>query len=138
MSSGNSYQLATLAPEGRRDGHPPHATRRFAGSNRPLGTARRVEGGFVVDGRWDFASNSGNADWYCADLRRRGGGRQRVRSLFIPIADGEVIDTWQVAGLRGTGSHDVVVRGVFVPDEHVASGRNLSAAAAAGRCTPDG
>jgi alkylation response protein AidB-like acyl-CoA dehydrogenase len=133
VSSGNSYQLATLSPDVvAAMGHPPHAARRFAGSNRPLGRARRVEGGYLVDGRWDFASNCLQADWYCAACVDEEGGRHRVRGLFIPMADCEVLDTWRVAGLRGTGSHDVVVRGVFVPDEHVASGRNLSVAAEAG------
>ena len=85
-----------------------------------------------MDGRWDFASNCLQADWYCAACVVDGEARHRVRGLFIPMADCEVLDTWQVAGLRGTGSHDVIVRGVFVPDEHVAFGRNLAAAAEAG------
>jgi alkylation response protein AidB-like acyl-CoA dehydrogenase len=133
VSSANAYQLATLAPEAvAAMGCPPRAVRSFSGSNRPLGRARRVEGGYLVDGRWDFASNCLHADWYCGACVVEEDGRRRVRGMFIPATDGEVVQTWQVAGLRGTGSHDFVARDVFVPDDHVPAGRHLAAAAAAG------
>lgn len=122
VSSASSYSLGALAPGTVGD------ARRFAGSNRPLGEARRVEGGFVVDGRWDFASNSLHADWYFPTCTSEEAGRRRLRSVSIPIAEVEILDTWQVAGLRGTGSNDVVVRQVFVPDAHMPARRHLTAA----------
>lgn len=127
VSSANSWQLATLAPEavaamaGR-----PGSTWRLSGSARPLGIARRVEGGYVVNGRWDFASNCVHAAWYCGTCVVPESGRQRTRSMFMPIEEGRVIETWQVAGLRGTGSHDFAVKDVFVPEEHVGAGRHLA------------
>ena len=121
VSSASAYGLAALAP-GTVGG-----ARRFAGSNRPLGEARRVEGGFVVDGRWDFASNSLHADWYFPTCTSEEDGRRRLRSVSVPMAEAHVIETWQVAGLRGTGSHDVEVREVFVPDEHMPARRHLVA-----------
>lgn len=133
VSSANAYQLATLSPEAvAAMGSAPYATRRFSGSNRPLGRARRVEGGYVVDGRWDFASNCLHADWYCAACVVEEDGRRRQRGLFIPVNEGEVVETWRVAGLRGTGSHDFCVQDTFVPDDRVAAGRHLAAAARAG------
>ena len=39
----------------------------------------------------------------------------------MPAASIEIVDAWHVAGLRGSGSHDVKVRDVFVPADHVAS-----------------
>lgn len=134
VSSANAWQIATLGPDAvaamtELAGRPP---RRFSGSNRPCGTARPVEGGYVVSGRWDFASNCLHADWYCgACLVHDGGadegGRRRTRAVFVPIAEGTIVDTWQVAGLRGTGSNDFVVDEVFVPAERVSSGRHLAA-----------
>lgn len=134
VSSANAWQIATLGPDAvaamaERAGCAP---RRFSGSNRPCGTARPVEGGYIVSGRWDFASNCLHADWYCGACLVDGGGaeeggRRRTRAVFLPIAEGTVLDTWQVAGLRGTGSNDFVVDEVFVPAERVSSGRHLAA-----------
>jgi alkylation response protein AidB-like acyl-CoA dehydrogenase len=131
VSSANAYQLATLAPAAvAAMARPPFGVRRFSGSNRPLGRARRVEGGYVVDGRWDFASNCLHADWYCGACVVEEDGRRRERGMFMPAADGVVVETWKVAGLRGTGSHDFVARELFVPDDHVPAGRHLAAIAA--------
>ncbi len=134
VSSANAWQIATLGPDAvaamaELAGGPP---RRFSGSNRPCGTARPVEGGYVVSGRWDFASNCLHADWYCGACVSLEGGadensRQRTRAVFLPIADGTIVDTWQVAGLRGTGSNDFAVDEVFVPADRVSAGRHLAA-----------
>jgi indole-3-acetate monooxygenase len=127
VSSANSWQCATLAPEALRSmAAACGAAWRLSGSARPLGRARRVEGGYVVTGRWDFASNCLHATWYCGTCVAEEDGRRRPRAVFVPMAQGEVIETWQAAGLRGTGSHDFAVQDVFVPDEHVAAGRNLA------------
>ncbi|MDH4364716.1 MAG: acyl-CoA dehydrogenase family protein [Acidimicrobiia bacterium] len=129
VSSANSWQIATLGPGAvaamaERAGRPP---RRFSGSNRPCGTARPVEGGYMVSGQWDFASNCLHADWYCGACLTDDGGRRRTRAVFLPIADGTILDTWEVAGLRGTGSNDFVADEVFVPAERVSAGRHLAA-----------
>ena len=106
----------------------PPARRSFSGSARPLGQARPVPGGYLVNGRWDFASNCLHAGWYCGTCVVEGeDGRRRVRSLFMPISQGEVVKTWQVTGLRGSGSHDFAVADLFVPDERAAAGRHLAA-----------
>ena len=46
-------------------------------------------------------------------------GGPALREALLPRADYEILDTWQVSGLRGSGSHDVVVRAVFVPEERM-------------------
>ena len=127
VSCANAWQLATLdadAVAAMED--PPGSLRRFSGSNRPRGTARKVAGGYVLNGRWDFASNCLHAQWYCAACTAEDHGRQQVKGLFVPTTQVTVIDTWEVAGLRGTGSHDVVIDQVFVPDERVSAGRHLA------------
>lgn len=131
VSSANSWQTATLAADALAAMDDIHGAgggaRRFSGSARPLGQAVRVDGGYRVTGRWDFASNCLHAQWYCGSCIADDGGRRRVRPMFMPITDGTIHDTWQVAGLRGTGSNDFAVSDVFVPDERVSSGRNLRA-----------
>ena len=93
-----------------------------AGALRPTGRARPVDGGFVVDGRWSFASGIRHAAWWNAGclVGRDGAGDADTRApevwlVFFPAPDGELIDNWDVGGLRGTGSHDYAVCGLFVP-----------------------
>jgi alkylation response protein AidB-like acyl-CoA dehydrogenase len=95
-----------------------------AGALRPTGRARAVDGGFVVDGRWSFASGIRHSAWWNAGclVVRDGGGEAAPRPpapehwlVFFPAAEGELIDNWDVGGLRGTGSHDYAVCGLFVP-----------------------
>ena len=97
---------------------------RGAGSFRPLGTARAVDGGYVAAGRWDFASGCQHANWLflnCAVVddsgpRHNADGSPVLRMMTIPIDQAEIIDNWSVVGLRGTGSNDVAVSNVFVPE----------------------
>lgn len=129
VSSANAWQLATLDPAVVAamgiGGVPPV---RFSGSARPLGVARRVPGGYRVDGRWDFASNCLHAQWYCGNcVLVEEDGRRRSKAVFVPIEQGTIVPTWDVAGLRGTGSHDFELRDVFVPEEHAGAGRWLKA-----------
>jgi alkylation response protein AidB-like acyl-CoA dehydrogenase len=95
-----------------------------AGALRPTGRARPVDGGFVVDGRWSFASGIRHAAWWNAGclVGRDGAGdadtpppSPEAWLVFFPAPDGELIDNWDVGGLRGTGSHDYAVSGLFVP-----------------------
>jgi alkylation response protein AidB-like acyl-CoA dehydrogenase len=103
-------------------GEPPGAV--VCGALNPLGRAAPVEGGVVVDGRWPFASGAQRADWFWAQCvvasgGEAGAGERDVVEVLLPRHAYEVDETWNAPGLRGSGSHDVVVRGRFVPAEHV-------------------
>jgi len=85
-----------------------------AGTLSAQGTARAVDGGFRVDGRWQFCSGVDHAHWVivgCADAATRG----PLVHVVVPRAELEVDDTWQVMGLQGTGSKDVLAHDLFVP-----------------------
>ena len=93
----------------------------MAGALNPLGRASVVEGGYRVSGRWPYGSGCKHAKfWLGGSLLIDGEGNSlhSSREMLIPAGQFEVLDTWSVGGLRGTGSHDVVVDNVFVPHEH--------------------
>jgi indole-3-acetate monooxygenase len=85
-----------------------------AGVLRPWGQATPVPGGFRVRGRWPFASGIRNATWFCGGTTAPGG---ETRMVFVPVSQVTVHDTWQVFGLQGTGSCDVEIDELFVPQE---------------------
>jgi acyl-CoA dehydrogenase len=93
---------------------------------RPNGTAVKVDGGYLVEGRKVFASQvpEGNVMSTMFVIEDPDGER-RILSMGVPVAaDGvEVVETWDTLGMRGTGSHDIVLTGVFVPDAAVISNR---------------
>lgn len=83
--------------------------------------ARAVEGGYMVSGMWNYGSGSTHCNWvFCAALvegRVAPSGRPENRLMVLPRAEIEVLDTWRMRGLRGTGSHDIAIPDeVFVPE----------------------
>lgn len=82
----------------------------------PTGTARKVEGGWMVTGTWHFASGSKHAAWLTAGVELDAGG-QPGRAIVVFRRDQvEILDNWKVMGLAGTSSNSFTVREeVFVP-----------------------
>jgi alkylation response protein AidB-like acyl-CoA dehydrogenase len=86
----------------------------IAGQPQPRGVGRPVTGGFMVSGRWSFASGIVHAGWVIGGFPAP--DDPAVCRVFVaPKDDAEVIDTWHVAGLQGTGSLDFRLSDVFVP-----------------------
>ena len=104
-------------------------TPRSVVANTPLATARAivVPGGYRVTGRQGFSTGCRHAAWLAALAQVVEDGRPRllpsgqpdVRYLFVSAADAELLDTWNVRGLRGTGTHHFAVDDVFVPAERI-------------------
>jgi alkylation response protein AidB-like acyl-CoA dehydrogenase len=101
-----------------------------AGSANPRGRAVAVPGGYRVTGHWFFASGCmhsfllhGACKVFDGDAPRlRPNGDQDVRiAYFYPKSQARIIDTWNVSGMRGTGSHDIEVEDLFVPEGHTFS-----------------
>ncbi|MDA0276303.1 MAG: acyl-CoA dehydrogenase family protein [Proteobacteria bacterium] len=83
----------------------------------PQGGARRAEGGFVIEGHWNFSSGVDGSQWNMLAVTVRDG--QQVidhRMCLVPRSDFEVVDDWHVLGMRGTGSKSVRVKDLFVPE----------------------
>jgi alkylation response protein AidB-like acyl-CoA dehydrogenase len=86
------------------------------GAYAPQGRASAAPGGYRVTGRWAFASGCEHCTWLTGGtIVQPPGGQPEARLMMFPAAEVEIIDTWNVSGLRGTGSHDIAVRDVFVP-----------------------
>ncbi|RZL84442.1 MAG: hypothetical protein EOP32_03610 [Rhodococcus sp. (in: high G+C Gram-positive bacteria)] len=90
-----------------------------AGSLKP-GTATRVDGGYVMSGRWDFVSGLHHADYVTATfLIDHEDGQTVRRAALLPRAEIDVLDDWRVLGMRGTGSSSFRAEQVFVPDDMI-------------------
>ncbi|MFE2182314.1 acyl-CoA dehydrogenase family protein [Streptomyces sp. NPDC059455] len=88
-----------------------------AGVLAPTGTARPVEGGFVVSGRWSPASGSAHASWALLGVSRPDaeGTQDATGIVLVPMAELTIEDTWFVTGMRGTSSNTLHASAVFVP-----------------------
>jgi 3-hydroxy-9,10-secoandrosta-1,3,5(10)-triene-9,17-dione monooxygenase len=83
------------------------------------GRARKAEGGFIVNGRWPFSSAVDNSDWNMLAVSVfDDDGKAPIdwRLCLVPKSDYEIIDTWYAMGMAATGSKDVAVRELFVPE----------------------
>jgi 3-hydroxy-9,10-secoandrosta-1,3,5(10)-triene-9,17-dione monooxygenase len=88
----------------------------------PQGRGRRVDGGLVISGHWNFSSGVDHGDWNMLAVTVREG--ERVvdhRMCLVPRGDYEVVDDWQVLGMRSTGSKSVRANEVFVPEHRALS-----------------
>jgi alkylation response protein AidB-like acyl-CoA dehydrogenase len=88
----------------------------------PTGRALEVDGGYRVTGRWTFVSNCHRCHWLApasivlrGDTMSTGPAGPEIVMTWIEASNWRIIDTWDTAGLRATGSHDVEVSEVFVP-----------------------
>ena len=84
----------------------------------PAGKARKVDDGYLLSGRWPFSSGVDPSEWnMLAGLARLDDNLPPEQRIFmVPRSRYKVIDTWRAGGLRGTGSNDVEVNEVFVPE----------------------
>lgn len=85
------------------------------------GKARRVEGGYVLSGRWPLVSGVNTSDWTLFAAFTDDEGPDLHRYFALPRSQIEIVDTWRAVGLKGSASNDVVVSDVFVPEHRTLS-----------------
>lgn len=127
MIAGTGGMFAAYLPEsaGREIFGDPLAI--TAGALAPKGRAEPADGGYRLSGQWPLASGCHHSTWMGGGsfIFEGGGdapklneqGIPDLRVFFVPKDECEILDTWYSAGLRGTGSHDFVVKDAFVPAE---------------------
>jgi alkylation response protein AidB-like acyl-CoA dehydrogenase len=96
-------------------------------ANTPAATAKAipVPDGYRLTGRQGFSTGCRHASWVASHaqifddgrVRLEAGGQPELRYFFVPIAEAQLLDTWHVRGMRGTGTHHFAVDDVFVPEE---------------------
>jgi 3-hydroxy-9,10-secoandrosta-1,3,5(10)-triene-9,17-dione monooxygenase len=90
---------------------------RVATSFVPAGKVVPTDGGFLLSGEWSWASGVGFSAWVMlGGLVPHEGGPPELRLFLVPTSEVTVVDTWFNAGLRGTGSDNVIADSVFVPE----------------------
>jgi 3-hydroxy-9,10-secoandrosta-1,3,5(10)-triene-9,17-dione monooxygenase len=87
----------------------------------PVGRLTPVDGGYRLSGRWSFSSGCGHAGWALLGALVVGAQGRPVdfMTVLVPRSDYRIEDVWDVVGLRGTASNDIVVEPVFVPAHRV-------------------
>jgi 3-hydroxy-9,10-secoandrosta-1,3,5(10)-triene-9,17-dione monooxygenase len=87
------------------------------GSVQKSGTVKKVPGGFQLSGAWGFASGVDHAQWGMVAGRME--GEKEVSQYLFPRKDFTIDDVWHVAGMKGTGTKDIVLNDAFVPEHRV-------------------
>lgn len=112
------WQVGLFADEAQQAvwGDDPNA--RLSSSYAPTGKATLAEGGFRLSGKWSFSSGCDHCQWVLLGglVFNEDGNVVDFRTFMIPRSDYQIIDVWHMVGLSGTGSNDIVVDDVFVPE----------------------
>ena len=119
----HNYQLAMFDDRAAQDVWGQDSGTLIASTYMPTGRATPVEGGWRFSGKWKFSSGCEHCQWiFLGGLTQKDeatGKGGDYCTFLLPRSDFEIVDTWQVMGLRGTGSQDIEVKDVFVPDYRV-------------------
>jgi len=115
----HNWQLALFDEQAQRDVWGEDNSTLISSSYMPVGKVEHVEGGYKLSGHWGFSSGSKHCDWAFLGAMvppTKEGEAPDYRTFLVPRADYEIVDNWDVSGLEGTGSNDIVVKDAFVPE----------------------
>ncbi|NMI00009.1 acyl-CoA dehydrogenase family protein [Pseudonocardia acidicola] len=100
-----------------------HPGNRVAGVLAPTAQARAVDGGYVVTGKWGWASGSAHSQWALVGIPILGADGEVAdqKLVLVPMSDLTIEDTWFVAGMKGTASNTLVADEIFVPEHRCIS-----------------
>jgi 3-hydroxy-9,10-secoandrosta-1,3,5(10)-triene-9,17-dione monooxygenase len=112
------WQLALFPEAAQEEVWGADASTRMSSSYAPTGRAQLTEGGHQLTGRWSFSSGCNHASWVLLGgiVTDASGTPVDFRTFLLPARDYEIDDVWDTVGLRGTGSNDIVVKDILVPE----------------------
>lgn len=111
------WQIALFPNEAQRDLWGNNPNTRASSSYAPTGKVERMDDGFRLSGRWYFSSGVDHCDWVLLGGLVPNDAKGEFRTFLVPRQDFTIDqESWNVTGLAGTGSKDVIVSGAFVPE----------------------
>jgi alkylation response protein AidB-like acyl-CoA dehydrogenase len=114
----HSWVVANFPEEAQRDMWDKDPLAVASANVAPNGSAAAVPGGHRLNGRWIFASGCDSAQWILLGSIAKGSGAPDSRMFLVPMSQVEIVDDWDVIGLRGTGSKSILLKDVMVPATH--------------------
>ncbi|HEY9267791.1 MAG TPA: acyl-CoA dehydrogenase family protein [Mycobacterium sp.] len=125
------YQLAYADPKVGEEIWAEDVDTWVASPYAPQGVAVPTDGGYIFTGRWQFSSGTDACDWIILGAMVGGADGAplmppQMLHMILPRSDYQIVeDSWDVVGLRGTGSKDVIVDGAFVPSYRTMDGMKV-------------
>lgn len=112
------WQVALFAEEAQQAVWGEDTSTRLSSSYAPTGKATVTEGGYILSGKWSFSSGSDHCSWVLLGglVFNAEGQVVDFKTFMVPRSDYTINDVWHMVGLAGTGSNDIVVEDVFVPE----------------------
>lgn len=112
------WQVALFADEAQQAVWGSDTNVRLSSSYAPTGKATLTDGGFILSGKWSFSSGCDHCSWVLLGglVFNEDGNVVDFRTFMVPRDNYRIEDVWNVVGLRGTGSNDIIVEDVFVPE----------------------
>lgn len=114
----HNWEVPSFPKQAQVDLYGPSIHVKTSSSYHPWGKAEKVEGGVILDGIWRYSSGCDHCQWALigAMVATPGAPMPDLRVHLVPVSDYRIQDNWHVFGLAGTGSKDLVLDKVFVPD----------------------
>lgn len=112
------WQIALFADEAQQAVWGSDTDVRLSSSYAPTGKAVQTDGGYVLSGTWSFSSGSAHCSWVLLGglVFDTDGNVVDFKTFLVPRESYQIVDVWNVVGLRGTGSNDIVVDETFIPE----------------------
>jgi 3-hydroxy-9,10-secoandrosta-1,3,5(10)-triene-9,17-dione monooxygenase len=119
----HAFMLAGWPEQAQRDIWEKDQDALIASAFGPVGKISRVDGGYMLSGRWSYSSGIDHSEWAMVgamELPAKPGELPKHLMMLVPRTDFQIEDDWNVSGIRASGSKTIVIpQEVFVPEHRV-------------------